>query len=160
MAHALSLLHAASSGVYLTLMPEADRSPVPVQSSGNGFCRVDPPHLHVAIAHCPSPSRTLSLDLLPRNRPIWRQRFPGLLSISVIQLRLTHTQRRSLGDAACFGHHSGSLVEDCDLAAPLVGHARASHGMSRYRSTPINSMRAKGLEEESILGSQLLEPCS
>jgi len=44
-----TLLHAASSGVYFTLMPEADRSPVPVQSSGNGFCRVDPPYLHVAI---------------------------------------------------------------------------------------------------------------
>jgi hypothetical protein len=113
----------------------------------------------MCLTHCPRrPTPSISTSFFPTgpsgasNPPVSN---PSLPFQSILYI-----QKRSLGDAACFGHQFGSLAEDCNLAAPLVGHARASHGMSRYRSTPINSMRAKGLEEESILGSQLLEPCS
>jgi hypothetical protein len=73
----------------------------------------------------------------------------------------TRTANGSKGDAACFGHHPGPLAKTATIwQRHLVGHARASHSMSRFRSTSIGTMRAKGLEEQSLIGLDFLESWS
>ena len=107
-----------------------------------------PNHHHPSCRPLPFPTYLDSGYLLPP--------FPRPLLLSY-----DSRQAKPKGNAACLSHQFGPLAKTATIwQRHLGGYARASHSMSRFRSTSIGSMRAKGFEEQSLFGLDILESWS